>query len=70
MNDRTGEIRNMDPEEARRLNEELARMRSPEQWHDVTDLSEDERLKLQGMNRKERRAYFARQRRSKGTGGP
>jgi hypothetical protein len=65
MNDRTGEIRELTPEEAARVNA-LGDPKLDGTWHDVSHLSENERLMLQGMNRKDRRAYFAKQRKAKG----
>ena len=62
MNDNTGEIRKMTPEEAAALNRVTAIDEG--RWHDVSDLTENERLRLQGLNRKDRRAYFAKQRKS------
>lgn len=64
MNDKTGEIRHMTAEEAAALNR-IADPVKDGQWFDVSNLSENERLKLAGMSRAARRKHFALQRRAK-----
>lgn len=57
MNDKTGEIRPMTAEEAARLNS-IADPKKDGLWHDVSALSEPERKRLQGMNRRNRKAFL------------
>ena len=58
MNERTGEIRFMPPEMADELNRALRELGKQPEWRDISDIDEDTRLKLQGMNRADRRAFF------------
>lgn len=57
MNDKTGEIRNMTAEEAALLNS-ITDPRKDGRWYDVSALGEPVRKRLQGMNRRNRKAFL------------